>query len=57
MDENLMMELKELSQRLLTQESSDPAQEAEHLERWLITHIQSEDQALAEFLKLHQEES
>lgn len=55
--DNLMRELKELSQRLLTQESSDPAKEAENLERWLITHIQSEDQALAEFLKLREEAS
>jgi hemerythrin-like metal-binding protein len=49
--DNLMTELRELSQRLLTQESIDPDQEAENLERWLITHIQSEDQALAEYLK------
>ncbi len=49
--DKLMVELKELSERLLSQESPDPAQEAQNLERWLITHIQSEDQVLAEFLK------
>ena len=50
-DDNLMADLKELSERLLTQETTDSVREAENLERWLITHIQSEDQALAEYLK------
>lgn len=49
--DNLMADLKELSERLLTQETADSVREAENLERWLITHIQSEDQALAEYLK------
>ena len=49
--DHLMADLKELSERLLTQETTDSVREAENLERWLITHIQSEDQALAEYLK------
>ena len=49
--DQLMTELHELSQGIQADTSSDPAQEAENLERWLLTHIQSSDQALAEYLK------
>ena len=49
--DDLMEELKGLGQKLLADDSADPARTAENLERWLITHIQSEDQALAGYLK------
>lgn len=49
--DQLMTELRELTQSLQTGTSVDPAQEAENLERWLLTHIQSSDQTLAEYLK------
>lgn len=49
--DDLMEELKGLVQKLLADDSTDSARTAENLERWLITHIQSEDQALAEYLK------
>ena len=49
--DQLMAELKEISRKLLTDDLENPSQEAENLERWLIVHIQSEDQALAEYLK------
>lgn len=49
--DGLMEELKGLTQALLDDDGADPAQAAQSLERWLITHIQSEDQALAEYLK------
>ncbi len=49
--DDLMTELKELSQRLQAAESLDAAEEAANLERWLLTHIHSSDQSLAEYLK------
>ncbi len=49
--DQLMTELHELSQNLRSDNSLNPAKEAENLERWLLTHIQSSDQALAEYLK------
>lgn len=49
--DRLMTELQELSHNIRNEASSDPAREAENLERWLLTHIQSSDQALAEYLK------
>ena len=50
-------ELKGLGQSLLADDSADPASAAKNLERWLITHIQSEDQALAEYLKSREDEA
>jgi len=49
--DGLMTELKELSQSIRNNASLDPAKKAENLERWLLTHIQSADQALADYLK------
>lgn len=49
--DHLMAELEELSRNIQTGSSVNPATEAENLERWLLTHIQSSDQALAEYLK------
>lgn len=49
--DTLMNELKELSQSIRADPSKDPAKDAENLERWLITHMQSSDQSLAEYLK------
>jgi len=49
--DQLMQELEELSQGIRDESSPDPARATEDLERWLLTHIQSEDQALAEYLK------
>lgn len=49
--DTLMDELKELRQSIQSDTSSDPAKDAENLERWLITHMQSSDQTLAEYLK------
>jgi hemerythrin len=48
--DQLMEELRHLSRQLLAEDAADSMGQAEKLERWLITHIQSEDQALAEFL-------
>lgn len=55
--DDLMEELKGLGQSLLADDSADPASAAENLERWLITHIQSEDQALAVYLKSQKDEA
>ena len=55
--DDLMEELKQLGQELLSEDSAKSAQVAENLERWLITHIQSEDQALAEYLKSRESEA
>ena len=55
--DDLMEELKKLGQELLSEDSAKSAQVAENLERWLITHIQSEDQALAEYLKTRESEA
>ena len=49
--DQLMHDLAELSRSIREDSSPDPARATEDLERWLLTHIQSEDQALAEFLK------
>lgn len=55
--DDLMEELKELGQKLMAEDSARSAEMAENLERWLITHIQSEDQALAEYLKSRESEA
>lgn len=55
--DDLMEELKGLGETLLADDTADPAAAAASLERWLITHIQSEDQALAEFLRQQDGES
>lgn len=55
--DDLMEELNQLGQELLSENSAKSAQLAEDLERWLITHIQSEDQALAEYLKTRESEA
>ena len=49
--DQLMQELAELSRSIREDSSPDPARATEDLERWLLTHIQSEDQALAEYLE------
>jgi hemerythrin len=49
--DQLMQELEDLSQGIRDESSPDPVRATEDLERWLLTHIQSEDQALAEYLK------
>jgi hemerythrin len=49
--DDLMEELSVLGEALLAEDAVDPAEAAANLERWLIAHIQSEDQALAEFLR------
>jgi hemerythrin len=49
--DELMEELRELGRQLMADDTTDPVRQAEKLEQWLIRHIQSEDQALAEFLK------
>lgn len=49
--DHLMTELHGLSQNIRSEGSPNPAKDAENLERWLLTHIQSSDQALAEYLK------
>lgn len=55
--DDLMEELKELGQKLIAEDSARSTEMAENLERWLITHIQSEDQALAEYLKSRESEA
>lgn len=55
--DDLMEELKQLGKELLSEDSVRSTQLAENLERWLITHIQSEDQALAEYLKSRESEA
>lgn len=55
--DDLMEELKGLGETLLADDTADPAAAAASLERWLIAHIQSEDQALAEFLRQQDGES
>jgi len=49
--DQLMDELHGLSQGIREETSPDPERSAADLERWLLTHIQSEDQALAEYLR------
>ena len=49
--DRLIAELGELRRRIEESESSDPVATAEELERWLVTHIHSDDEALANFLK------
>lgn len=55
--DHLMNELTELSQSIRDGVSEDPAQDAENLERWLMTHMQSSDQTLAEYLKQQDKEA
>ena len=55
--DDLMEELRGLGETLLADDAADPAATAASLERWLIAHIQSEDQALAEFLRQQDGES
>ena len=55
--DDLMEELRGLGETLLDDDAADPAATAASLERWLIAHIQSEDQALAEFLRQQDGES
>jgi hemerythrin len=55
--DDLMEELRGLGETLLADDATDPAEAATSLERWLIAHIQSEDQALAEFLRQQDGES
>ena len=55
--DDLMEEFRELGQKLMAEDSARSAEMAENLERWLITHIQSEDQALAEYLKSRESEA
>ena len=55
--DRLMTELKEMNRSLLAADSQAPTELASNLERWLVTHIQSSDQALAEFLKQQRTET
>ena len=55
--DHLMSELAELARSIETGDPADSAQQAEKLERWLVTHIQSEDQTLAVYLKQHDGET
>lgn len=55
--DELMEELRELGRQLMADDTTDPARQAEKLEQWLVLHIQTEDQALAEFLKSGPNES
>lgn len=54
--DELMDELAQMSQGIREGTATDPARAAADLERWLLTHIQSEDQALAEYLKQREQE-
>ena len=49
--DRLMNELVHLASSISEGDPTDAARQAEELERWLITHIQSEDQTFAEYLK------
>jgi hemerythrin len=49
--DHLMNELVHLASSIRKGDPADSARQVEELERWLITHIQSEDQTFAEYLK------
>lgn len=49
--DRLMTELKALSNDIQANVSQNPADDAERLERWLVDHMLSSDQALADYLK------
>ena len=55
--DGLMAELVELARSIREGDPADSARQAEKLERWLVTHIQSEDQTLAEYLKQQDSET
>ena len=55
--DRLMAELAEIRLTLQADDAPDSIQAAENLERWLIAHIQSSDQSLAEYLKQQGAES
>ncbi len=49
--DRLIAELRELSTRILGHPDEGAAASVEALEQWLLTHIHTEDEALAEFLR------
>lgn len=49
--DRLIAELRELSARIAGSPEADARSGVEALELWLLTHIHSEDQALADFLR------
>lgn len=49
--DRLIAELGELRRSIEANDGPDPAVIAEELERWLMTHIHSDDEALANFLQ------
>ena len=49
--DRLLNELVHLASSIKEGDPADAARQAEELERWLMTHIQSEDQIFAEYLK------
>jgi hemerythrin-like metal-binding protein len=49
--DRLIAELRELSTRILGDPAADARAAVESLELWLLTHIHTEDEALAEFLR------
>lgn len=49
--DRLIAELRELSTRILAEPAADAQAAIESLELWMLTHIHTEDEALAEFLR------
>lgn len=49
--DRLIAELRELSTRILGDPGADPRSAIEVLELWLLTHIHTEDEALANYLR------
>lgn len=49
--DRLIAELRELSSRILGDPAADASSAVETLELWMLTHIHTEDEALAEFLR------
>ena len=49
--DRLIAELRELSTRILGDPAADAQAAIESLELWMLTHIHTEDEALAEFLR------
>ena len=49
--ERLIAELRELSTHVLGHPDAGSQESVEALERWLLNHIRTEDEALAEFLR------
>lgn len=49
--DRLIAELRELSTRILARPDADAGANVEALELWMLTHIHTEDEALAEFLR------